>query len=277
VHAQGGGHYRANIGPEWNCPIVPQGGLIVATAARAMAAEVADGSHSLRSISVVFAAPVASGEIEVDVDVLRRGRSMSQCTATVHNPGSTVGTTAIAVFGAPRRGFDFTDVAPPPDVPPPLDCPSFGDPPPPEVDFEWKGEPPPFWENVEGRPALGHPPWEEYDPQSSLRAYWYRFTEPPRSDDGTWDRLAVLAMCDTMPGSVGERVGGSDDSWWAPSADFTAHVFGDARGEWVLGVNRARFAGDGYASAEMEMWDFADGEPHLVAYATQVMFFTFSS
>ena len=43
----------------------------------------------------------------------------------------------------------------------------------------------------------------------------------------------------------------------------------------MLAVNRARHAGDGYASLEMEMWD-ADGvAPTLVAYATQVMFFSF--
>jgi len=39
-----------------------------------------------------------------------------------------------------------------------------------------------------------------------------------------------------------------------------------------VGHNRARHAGDGYASVEMELWDPAHG---LVAYATQMMFFSF--
>ena len=41
----------------------------------------------------------------------------------------------------------------------------------------------------------------------------------------------------------------------------------------------ARHAGEGYASAEMALWDFgSDGndEGHLVAYATQVCFFSFA-
>ena len=39
---------------------------------------------------------------------------------------------------------------------------------------------------------------------------------------------------------------------------------------WLLGHNRARHAGDGYASVDQALWT-TDGR--LVAYATQVMFF----
>ncbi len=265
--------YHAELGAEWNCPIVPQGGLVVATAARAMVTELGDCTQELRSISAVFAGQVRHGDIDIDVAMLRRGRSMSQCRAEVRNPGADAGTTAIAVFGAPRRGFDFVDVAPPP-VPPAEECPSFGDPLPEGLEFE-RDEPFAFWENVEGRPAFGHPPWEDYEPVSSLRASWYRFSEPARLDDGRWDPLAVLALCDTMPGAVGERLGPQPDTWLPPSADLTVHMLDDARGEWILGVNRARHASDGYASVDMEMWDFDAESPTLVAYATQIMFFSF--
>ena len=60
-----------------------------------------------------------------------------------------------------------------------------------------------------------------------------------------------------------------------PSADLTVHMMGEMRGEWVLSVNRARRAYAGYASVDQEMWDMDGTEPHLVAYATQVMFFSF--
>ena len=45
----------------------------------------------------------------------------------------------------------------------------------------------------------------------------------------------------------------------------------------MLAHNRARFAGDGYASADMALWDCgADGgPPRLVAYATQLFLFSF--
>ena len=47
----------------------------------------------------------------------------------------------------------------------------------------------------------------------------------------------------------------------------------------MLAHNRARHAGDGYASVDMALWDCgADGTgtPRLVAYATQLCFFTFA-
>ena len=81
-----------------------------------------------------------------------------------------------------------------------------------------------------------------------------------------------MTLCDTMPGAVGERMGPDLPMWFGPSADLTVHVLGRATSEWLLAHNRARHAGDGYASVEMELWDPARG---LVAYATQVMFFSF--
>jgi hypothetical protein len=202
---------------------------------------------------------------------------MSQCSATLRNPGADAGLTAIAVFGAPREGFEFTDLTPPPDIGAPLDYPSFRDEPPDVPDDFDLGEPFPFWLHVEGRPVIGHPPWEEYEPTEALVARYSRFDDPPRADDGTWDPLAVLALCDTMPGAVGERVGPEAHGrrWLPPSADFTVHMFDDARCDWILGVNRARHAGDGYASVDMEMWDVEGAAPRLVAYATQMMFFSF--
>jgi acyl-CoA thioesterase len=271
VLAHGDGRYTGEIGEEWNCPIVPQGGTVVATLGRAMGLELEESDQQLRSVSAVFAGQVRHGPVEIDVQVLRRGRSMSQCSATLHNPGTEAGTTGIAVFGAPRRGFAFTDLAPP-EVPPPLECPSFRDPVP--VEFEMR-EPFDFWKQVEGRPAIGHPPWDEYEPSSSLRAIWYRFDEPVRLDDGRWDPLALVALCDTMPGAVGERLGPRPEAWLPPSADLTVHVLDDARAEWILAVNRARHAGDGYASVDMELWDMEAPAPKLVAYGTQVMFFSF--
>ena len=44
------------------------------------------------------------------------------------------------------------------------------------------------------------------------------------------------------------------------------------------GVRSARYAGDGYASADMALWDYGPdcaSEPRLVAYATQLFLFTF--
>jgi acyl-CoA thioesterase len=257
------GRYRTELSESWNCPIVPHGGLVTAVAARAMAMELDQADHPLRSVTNAFAAQVAAGPVEIAVQVLRRGRSMSQATATVRGAGHT----CVAVFGGARDGFEFTDVVMP-EVPAPAACPSFRDPPPEgfeRMQFN-------FWDLVEGRPAMGHAPWDDYVPTTSERAAWYRFEEPPIGDDGCLDPLALVTLCDTMPGAVGERLGPMPYHWLPPSADLTVHLFGPATSEWILARNRARHAAEGYASTEIELWDPDRG---LVAYGTQVMFFTF--
>ena len=91
--------------------------------------------------------------------------------------------------------------------------------------------------------------------------------------------VALIVFADTMPGAVAEKVGRAERSrWFGPSVDLTFHLLGDCRSEWVLAHNRARHAGDGYASIDMALWDCGPqgtDPPRLVAYATQVMFFAF--
>lgn len=262
------GRYRAELCEDWNAALLPQGGMVTVLAVRAMAAELAAPAQRLRSVSTVFAAQVRSGPIELAVTVLRRGRSMSQLAATVRNAGEHAGHTSIAVFGDGRPGFEFTDLAPPV-VPPAEVCRSFRDPPPPDFAHRLRM---PYWEHVEGRPAIGHAPWDDWVPSTSERVYWYRFDDPPVVAGGLLDPCAVVTLCDTMPGAVSERMGPGQPFWLPPSADLTVHLLGDAGPGWLLAHNRARHAGDGYASVEMSLWDPERG---LVAHATQMMFFSF--
>ncbi len=264
------GRHHAHLPMSWAAPTVPQGGISLAAVVRAMHAELANEDMPLRSVSCVFAAPVEAGDAEIDVEVLRRGRSVAQVSATMRTPGRAAGLTAIAVFGSSRPGFEFTDLTVP-EFPDPTTLPSFRDPLPEGVDI---GPAFPIWANhIEGRPIVGHPPWEHYEPTTSERQTFQRFDEPPRLDDGTIDPLAFVCLCDTMPGAVGERMGPDHVPWYGPSADLTVHITGVARSEWILMRNRARCAADGYASVEIELWDPETG---LVAYGTQTMIFTFS-
>jgi len=268
VEPAGEGRYRAFLSHDWDLAPLPQGGIVASFALRAAGFEVHDPSQQLRTCTTVFAGQVTAGELEVDVSVLRRGRSASQVSATVRNAGAAAGATVLAVFGGPRRGPEFVDVNSP-KVPAPLDCPSYRDPPPEGVD---PMDPFPFWRHVEGRAAMGHAPWEEYEPESSDTATWLRFDEPPLLEDGSVDPLAVLTLADRMPGSIGERLGRQGPQWFAPSADLTVHFCAPLRTEWLLAHDRARWASDGWASAESTLWD-EDGT--LVAYATQMMLFTY--
>jgi len=251
---------------------VPQGGAVAALAARAMAAVLDAPDQRLRSLSAVFAGQVALGPVEIEVTVLRRGRSMSQLSATVTSPGQAAGLTALGVFGATRRGFEFTDLEFPP-VHGPEGLRSFRDPLPDDIDFTFPHPLLPFWEQViDSRPATGRAPWEPFEPGPAELAYWYRLDDPPLDADGRLDAAGAIVLCDTMPGAVSQKVG--QEEWFGPSADFTIHLFEPARPGWLLAHNRARHAGDGYASVDMALWDPVDR--HLVAYATQVVFFAFN-
>jgi acyl-CoA thioesterase len=269
VQRVGDGRYVADLDPSWNLMPLPQGGIVTAIAVKAMEAELGHESQVPRTLHTTYIAQVADGPLEIAVDVLRAGRSMSQLRAEVRNPGSTRGHVTTCVFGAQREGFAFTDLERP-SAPPPEECPSWRDPVPEGVE----ARPLPFWEQrVEGRNVAGHAPWEQYEPGPAARVMWYRLDDPPVLDDGRLDPLGLVVLADTMPGAVHERVGPWDRPWFAPSVDLTLHLLDECRSEWVLAHNRARWAGDGYASADMALWD----GPRLVAYATQLFLFTFAS
>lgn len=273
------GRYRASLSAAWNLRPLPQGGVVTAVALRAMQAELGHPEQRLRTLHTTYAGQVSHGPLAVGVETLRRGRSMSQLRAEVRNDGEQRGHLTTAVFGAPRSGFDFTDLEPP-SAPPPGDCRSWRDPPPDGVEGL---APMPFWsERVEGRTVLGHAWWEEHEPERAERVMWYRLDDPPFDDQGLLDPLALVVLADTMPGAVAEKVGDGAhhgrSPWFAPSIDLTVHVLGSCSSPWLLAHNRARHAGDGYASADMALWDRgADGtgDPRLVAYATQLFFFRF--
>ena len=276
VRPGGVGRYEAELDERWNLRPLPQGGIVTAVAVRAMEAELGHDEQTPRTLHTTFAAQVAHGTLEIDVEVLRAGRSMSQVRAEVRNPGSERGHLTTCIFGAPREGFSFTDLRPPAVIPDPAECRSFREPPP---EGTPGFEPMPFWnELVEGRSVLGHAPWDDFEPESAERVMWYSFEEPPLLDDGRLDPLALIVLVDTMPGAVGEKVGRIEHPWFAPSVDLTVHLLDECRSSWVLADNRARYAGDGYASADMALWDCGDdgrAAPRLVAYATQMFLFTF--
>jgi acyl-CoA thioesterase len=271
------GRYRGTIDGSWSLRPLPQGGVVTALAVRAMADELDDPDQRLRTLHTTFVAPVTEGPVEIDVEVLRRGRSMSHARTEVRTPGAAHGHLTTAVFGAPRRGFAFTDLEPPSGHLALADARSFRDPPPPGVGAF---PPTPFWDlRLEGRGALGHAPWEAYEPDRAEHGTWYRLDDAPMGADGELDPLALIVYADTMPGAVAEKVGpGNRSDWFGPSVDLTVHLLDVCRSPWVLAHNRARHAGDGYASIDMALWDCGtDGtaDPRLVAYATQVCFFTF--
>ncbi len=268
VEPVGPGRYAAVLDESWNLVPLPQGGVVTSLALRAASDAVADPSHQLRSSTTTFAGQVRPGELEIEVTVLRHGRSATQATASIRNVGAPAGAFVTAVFGTSRRGPSFVDLTMP-EVAPPERCPSGRAAPPEGVEADL---PPPFWTRVEGRLALGHDWWEDFELTTSDRATWLRFDDPPIDPEGALDPLGLLTLADRMPGAVQERIGRQEERWFAPSADLTVHFFAPLTTPWVLAHDRARWADDGWASGECTLWS-EDGT--LVGYATQMMLFTY--
>ncbi|MQY28416.1 thioesterase family protein [Nocardia aurantia] len=259
------GRYTTVLSADWNAPVYPHGGVTAALAVHAMRQEL---DQPLRSVHTLFVSPVPPGPVTVDVTVLRRGRTVSQAVATLTTETRT-GLIATAAFGDDRPGFEFTDLVMPA-VAPPEDCRSFD-----ETSLAEGFELAPLWQQLDGRMAHGHAPWERHPPQSSEQVYWYRFHQPPRDGHGVLDPAALLVLADTMAGAIGERMGSDARRWLAPSVEMTLRVLEPVRGEWILSRIRAHHSGHGYVSMENELWDPETGV--LVAHGTQLAFYSFPS
>ena len=81
------GRYRATIDEDWVLRPLPQGGVVTAIAVRAMQAELDHPEQRLRTLHTSFVGQVAAGPVEVDVEVLRRGRSMSHARIVTEPAG----------------------------------------------------------------------------------------------------------------------------------------------------------------------------------------------
>ncbi len=227
----------------------------------------------LRTCTATFTSQILPGPIDVDVEVLREGRSMSQLRATVRGAGDGPGGghVVVAAWGADRTGFSFTGPEPPVAKPRDECIPGtvWRD----ERPADWAVFEASFWEHFESAMSEGHIPWmHAWEPGSGRRVSWIRWLDTPRLADGTVDPLALVPLLDTMPGAVAEHLGADGPMFLAPSVDLTVHLLAPTAAEWFVQVNRARHAGDGYASAELELWDETG---QLVAYATQMMLVSF--
>ncbi|MEX0965529.1 MAG: thioesterase family protein [Pseudohongiellaceae bacterium] len=79
------------------------GGLSAAFAVTAMRKKLAQ-AQTIRSLMVSFIAPIPAGEITAEAQLLRQGKNVTQCSASVISEGQT-GLQAMAVFGNSREAY----------------------------------------------------------------------------------------------------------------------------------------------------------------------------
>lgn len=256
----GPGWYTADLPATWNY-FTPSGGVLMTVAMRAMRAELGDDDLKPLSATTVFCSPVPHGPLEVRVTVLRRSGGAAQLRAALSSttaPGP--GLEVTATFARTREGPAFVDVVMP-DVPGPAEAPDF-----------FEGRPPQrrpaFFQNMQTRLASGHRPWKEHwVPNGARFCRWVRY-DRSQMYGGALDRLALPPLIDVMPPAVEERVGPMTDRIYAPSLDLTVHFLDDTSRDWLLLHGHSRRAGEGYAQADIEIWD---DDRRLLAYGTQMM------
>lgn len=260
--------YTALVGTDWNAPTYPCGGLVSAIALRAMEAALADPGQRLRTFATMFVSTVESGTLAIEVEKLRIGKRMSHLRANVHGEGRPgVGHLTTAAFGEARTGFDFTHGAPP-EVGPPGDYPGLATPPPGVP--AWRSA---FFDNLDVRRVRSFASFESgWEGGRAEVIRWMRYRATPRLPDGRFDPLALVAIADTMPPAVAQYHGPGFPIFHAPSVDLSMRFFADTTDEWILVHAVAHWAGDGYASAEVALWD---GGGRLLANGAQMMLIRF--
>lgn len=113
----GDGRFGAHVDEEWTSLQGVHGGVVAAlivTASSALLAERGiDAGVSLRSATFGYVSGNVVGDLEITIDVVRRGRSMTTTHATVAQNGKTT-TVARLHHSGPWDGMDYSDVPPPP-------------------------------------------------------------------------------------------------------------------------------------------------------------------
>jgi acyl-CoA thioesterase len=262
------GRYSADVGQEWNAPTFPCGGVVSAIALRAIQDALADPTQRLRSFSTMFVSTVEQGTILVDVERLRVGKRMSHLQAVARTPGrSDPGHVTTAAFGETRPGFDFT-YRRPPEVGPPDEYPGLATPPPGVA--AWRSS---FFENLDVRRVRSFASFETgWEGGRAEVIRWFRYKVPPRLPDGRIDPLSLVALADTMPPAIAQYHGPGFPVFSAPSVDLSVRLLADTEDEWALSHVVGHWAGDGYASADVALWDRAG---RLLATGAQMMLFRF--
>jgi acyl-CoA thioesterase len=257
------GRYLIQLPDHWDF-LLPSGGVAMACAGRAALAELGDPELRFASASTVFCAPIKNGALVADVTVLRKGGATAQVRVALRDASSEPGLEMVATFMRSRKGPDVRCL-PFPAVK------SFADALPveagsrraPNLVFR-------FHTQVEYRLAEGDLFWQpEFTAGPGRYARWVRYRNQPRDDKGRLDRLALPPLIDSMPVALHRAIGPGDYRFLAPSLDLTTYVIDDTTREWLLTSVTARRAKDGWAIADVDVWD---DEGRYLAHGSQGMY-----
>jgi acyl-CoA thioesterase len=246
--ALGDGAFEGQVSPDWSIGSNPNGGYLLALAAKSIAALTPEHPDPL-SITVHYLRPgLGSQPFRIHAQVLRSGRQLSTCRATLMQDDSAR-IEVMAAFGNLGAGAQAVIEPPAPAIAPPEQCiPRSGD---------QQGIKLPIMDRLDIRL---HP--DEVQTKVGGRAQitgWIRF-----KDARAPDPIAALLFADAFPPSVFGRIGATG---WVPTVELTVHLRRRPAHGWILGQFRTGDLADGRMIEDGTLWD-ANGR--LIAQSRQL-------
>ncbi len=247
------GSFAGTVSPQWTVGGRPNGGYLLAMAARAAVAGSGGVHPHPLAATATYLRPPDTGPIALRTEVLRAGRRATQVRVALEQHGSgCVDTVLILGRLDPAARPRWAD-ADPPDIPPVGDCPRLPPDPPGSVGQVT------VLENTEVRldPAVlgfasGHP-----SGRAELRG-WVRL-----ADHSPADPFSVLYLLDVLPPATFE-IGSSG---WVPTLQLTTYVRSIPSPGFLRVRQRATLVEDGFVDEDCSLWD---ERGRLVGQATQL-------
>jgi acyl-CoA thioesterase len=236
----GDGRFGARIDRGWWIVRGPNGGYVAAILLRALGEAVGDPTRAPRSLTAHFTSPPAEGPAEVRTAVERSGRSVTTATARLEQ-GGRLRALAVAAFGAPRPGPEFSHLVMPEGVPPERAAP-----------LAEGAAAIPMRERYESRLAFGSP---RRGGAEARTGGWIRLREDP----GPVDAPLITAYTDAWPPAVFTRLEPGSLPGGVPTLDLTVHFRTpwpddlDPR-DFALVTFRSRLAHEGFVEEDGEVW-----------------------
>ncbi len=251
VTAAGEGRWTADLSDGWAIGGSLNGGYLLATVARAVAAALPAKPDPL-VVSAHYLSATRPGPAEIDVAVLRDGGSVGTARAELRQ-GDAARIAVLATYGdLDRARDDVRTTATAPTLPPPEDC-VLNEPPP------ALGDAVSLLGRFEMRFHPDHVGWARGRPDGSgVLTAWFRL-----EDGREPDPLSLLLVVDALPpvtfthGLMG----------WAPTLELTAHVRARPAPGWLRVTHATRNIAGGMFEEDCEVWDSAG---RLVAQSRQL-------
>ena len=244
------GRWQGLLSDQWNIGDNPNGGYLLAITLRVMAQLFPEFPIPVSVTSHYLRPGLAKQACTVEVELVRRGRTMGTATGHLLQAGK-IRLTVIAVFGKAAEDplANVVLTRRPPQIPPPDQC------------IERSGDQQGIELPIRTRLDMLLNPSQALAGQASEARIsgWIRFADqrPP-------DCLSLLTFSDAFPPSVFGLMG---NIGWVPTVELTVHVRRAPVPGWILGEFVTEDLQDNRIIESGCLWDEAG---HLVAQSRQV-------